>query len=79
MAHFAKVENGIVTNIIVAEQEVIDTGDFGDPSLWIQTSYNTLNGEHPENRPLRGTYAGIGYSYDKELDIFVPPESNNDG
>jgi len=46
MAHFAKVENGIVTQVIVAEQEFIDSGAVGDPTTWIQTSYNTRNGEH---------------------------------
>lgn len=65
MAHFAKVENGIVTNVIVAEQEFIDSGVFGDPSLWIQTSYNNN---------IRGAYAGIGYTYIENLDIFIPPK-----
>jgi hypothetical protein len=73
MAHFAKVENGIVTQVIVAEQDVIDSGLFGDPALWVQTSYNTHGGEHPEGRPLRMNYAGIGYTYDAERDAFIPP------
>ena len=73
MAHFAKVEDGIVTQVIVAEQDVIDIGLFGDPALWVQTSYNTRNGEHPEGRPLRMNYAGIGYTYDAERDAFIPP------
>ena len=51
MTHFAQVVNGIVTNVIVAEQDVIDSGIFGDG--WIQTSYNTYGGQHPEGRPLR--------------------------
>ena len=46
MSHFAKVENRIVTQVIVAEQDVIDTGLFG--TGWIQTSYNTLAGVHPQ-------------------------------
>jgi hypothetical protein len=46
MSHFAKVENGIVTSVIVAEQEFINSGVVGDPSLWIQTSYNTRGGIH---------------------------------
>jgi hypothetical protein len=38
MSHFAKVENGIVTDVTVAEQDFIDSGALGDPSLWVQTS-----------------------------------------
>jgi hypothetical protein len=72
MASFVKVENGIVTQGIVAEQEVIDSGLFGDG--WIQTSYNTHGGQHPENRPLRKNYAGIGYTYDSQRDAFIPPQ-----
>ena len=72
MAHFAKVENGIVTQVIVAEQDVIDSGLFGDPASWVQTSYNTSGGWHPEGRPLRKNYAGIGYTYDPERDAFIP-------
>jgi hypothetical protein len=74
MAHFAKVIDGIVTEVLVIEQDVIDTGAFGDPSLWVQTSYNTYGGQHPEGRPLRKNYAGIGYSYDAVLDAFIPPQ-----
>ena len=74
MAHFAKVENGVVTQVIVVEQEVINSGLFGDPALWVQTSYNTRGGKHPENKPLRGNYAGIGYIYDKVNDIFYTPK-----
>ncbi len=72
MSHFAKVENGIVTQVIVAEQDVIDTGLFGDG--WIQTSYNTYGGKHPESRPLRKNYAGVGFTYDPELDAFIAPK-----
>ena len=75
MAHFAKVEDGIVTEVLVIEQDVIDTGLFGDPALWVQTSYNTHGGQHPEGRPLRKNYAGIGYTYDAERDAFIPPQS----
>lgn len=73
MSHFAKVENGIVTEVLVIEQDVIDTGLFGDPSLFVQTSYNTWGGQHPEGRPLRKNYAGIGYTYDPERDAFISP------
>jgi hypothetical protein len=74
MAHFAKVIDGIVTEVLVIDQDVIDTGAFGDPSLWVQTSYNTYAGQHPEGRPLRKNYAGIGYTYDAERDAFIPPQ-----
>lgn len=61
MSHFAKVENGVVTQVIVAEQEFVDT----QPGTWIQTSYNTLGGVHTlGGTPLRKNYAGIGFHYD---------------
>lgn len=72
MAHFAQVENGIVTKIIVAEQDVIDSGLFG--AGWVQTSYNTIGGQHPEGRPLRKNYAGVGYTYDSQRDAFIAPQ-----
>jgi hypothetical protein len=74
MAHFAKVENGVVTSVIVIDQETLNTGHWGDPSLWVQTSYNTSGGQHPEGRPLRKNYAGIGYTYDVQRDAFIPPK-----
>jgi hypothetical protein len=74
MAHFAKVEGGIVTEVLVIEQDVIDTGLFGDPALWVQTSYNTYGGQHPEGRPLRKNYAGIGFTYDAVRDAFIAPQ-----
>lgn len=74
MSHYAKVENGIVTQVIVAEEDFIQTGALGDPAGWIQTSYNTRGGEHPEGRPLRKNYAGIGYAYDSQRDAFIPPQ-----
>lgn len=78
MTHFAKVENGTVTQVIVAEQEFIDAGHVGDPSLWIQTSYNTRNGVHLNGgTPLRKNFAGIGYTYDADLDAFIPPKLYN--
>ena len=78
MAHFAKVENGIVTQVIVAEQDVINSGLFGSPSSWVQTSYNTYGGVHANGGiPLRKNYAGIGYSYDATLDAFIPPKPYN--
>jgi hypothetical protein len=70
MSHFAKVVAGKVTEVIVAEQEFVDTL----PGQWIQTSYNTYGNQHPENRPLRGNFAGIGYTYDAVNDVFIPPQ-----
>jgi hypothetical protein len=81
MSHFAKVENGKVTQVIVAEQDFIDSGAVGNPAQWIQTSYNTRGGVHygQDGQPdggvaLRGNYAGIGYSYDYINDVFIPPK-----
>lgn len=76
MAHFAQIdENNTVTQVIVVEQEVIDTGLFGNPATWIQTSYNTHGGVHSQGgTPLRKNYAGIGYTYDSVRDAFVPPK-----
>jgi hypothetical protein len=74
LSHFAKVENGIVTQVIVAEEDFIATGALGDPAGWIQTSYRTIGNQHPEGRPLRGNYAGIGYTYDDVNDVFIAPK-----
>jgi len=78
MSHFAKVEDGIVVEVIVAEQDFIDTLD----GTWIKTSYNTRMGVHyapNSNTPddgvaLRKNYAGVGYSYDSDRDAFIPPQ-----
>ena len=72
MSHFAQVVDGIVTNVIVAEQDVIDSGLFG--TGWVQTSYNTRGGVHPDGTPMRKNYAGIGYTYDSVRDAFIPPK-----
>ena len=73
MSHFAKVENGVVTQVIVAEQDVIDSGLFGEPSSWVQTSYNTQGGVHVlGGTPLRKNFAGIGFTYDAVRDAFIP-------
>lgn len=74
MSHFAKVEDGVVTQVIVAEWDVLRTGLFGDPKLWVQTSYNTRGGQHPEGKPLRKNFAGVGFTYDAERDAFIPPK-----
>jgi hypothetical protein len=84
MAHFAKVVNGLVTQVIVAEQEFFQSFVDTSPGEWIQTSYNTHGGVHynPEtgepsadqSKALRKNYAGIGYTYDRVIDGFVPPK-----
>jgi hypothetical protein len=75
MAHFAKVKDGIVTKVIVAEQEFIDNLVDTEPGEWIQTSYNTKGGVHLlGGTPLRKNYAGIGFTYDKDKDAFIPPK-----
>ena len=79
MSHFAQIdENNIVTRVIVIEQETVDTGLFGDPSSFVQTSYNTRGGVHTlGGTPLRKNYAGIGYTYDSGRDAFIPPKPYN--
>lgn len=74
MSHFAKIVNGIVTQVIVAEQDTINTGAFGDPAQWVQTSYNTKANQHPEGRPLRKNYANVGFVYDEVRDAFYPQQ-----
>ena len=82
MSHFAKVEDGTVTQVIVAEQEFIDTGALGDANQWVQTSYNTRGGKHyapnsneeDSGTPLRKNFAGIGYVYDSVKDAFYAPQ-----
>ena len=81
MSHFAKVLDGKVVQVIVAELEFFDTFVDSSPGQWIQTSYNTRGGVHygPDGKPdggiaLRGNYAGIGYVYDHTNDVFYPPQ-----
>ena len=74
MAHYAKVNNGIVEKVIVAEADFFNTFVDSSPGAWIQTSYNTYGNQHPEGRPLRGNYAGIGYTYDATNDVFYAPK-----
>jgi hypothetical protein len=80
MSHFAQIDlNNIVINVLVAEQDFIDSGAVGDPASWIQTSYNTQAGVHLlGGTPLRKNYAGLGYTYDKERDAFIPPKPGED-
>ena len=82
MSHFAKVQDGIVTQVIVAEPEFFNTFVDSSPGEWIQTSYNTRGGIHygPNSNEadggvsLRKNYAGIGFTYDKDRDAFIPPK-----
>ena len=69
MAHFAKIEDGIVTNVVVVDNEHEAYGEeylnsLGLEGRWVQTSYNNN---------FRGKYAGIGDSYDEVQDIFIAP------
>jgi hypothetical protein len=77
MSHFAKVVDGKVTQVIVAEPEFFDTFVDSSPGTWLQTSYNTHGNQHPEGRPLRGNYAGIGYTYDAVNDVFIAPKPSD--
>lgn len=85
MAHHAQIdENNIVTRVLVISQDEINTGEWGDPSTWIKTSYNTHGGVHYEpnswtpspdqSKSLRKNFAGIGYTYDPLLDAFYTPQ-----
>jgi hypothetical protein len=84
MAHFAKVKDGIVEQVIVAEPDFFDTFVDTTAGEWIQTSYNTRGGVHYEpnsetpsadqSKALRYNYAGDGFHYDKIADAFYPPQ-----
>jgi hypothetical protein len=83
MAHFAKVENGIVTQVIVADQEFINSGAVGPSELWVQTSYNSSANQYldPNTGSIRGdktslrkNFAGLGYTYDYDRQAFIPPK-----
>ena len=62
MSHFAEIKDGVVQRVIVSEQDFINTGLVGDSFNWVQTSYN---------HNFRKQYAGEGYTYDKDNDVFV--------
>ena len=71
MAHYAKVLDGKVINVIRAEAEFFDNFVDDSPGEWIQTSYNTCGGVHFQGgTPLRKNYANIGGYYDKINDAF---------
>tara|TARA_R110000782_G_scaffold18218_1_gene50290 strand:- start:5 stop:322 length:318 start_codon:yes stop_codon:yes gene_type:complete len=65
MSHFAKLNNNVVTEVIVAEQDFINSGAVGDSFLWVQTSYSGS---------FRKNYAGVGHTYDKVRDAFIAPK-----
>ena len=79
MSHYAKLDkDNIVVSVLVIEQDVIDTGMFGNPASFVQTSYNTYGGVHRlGGTPLRKNYAGIGYTYDSDRDAFIAPKPFN--
>jgi hypothetical protein len=70
MSHFARVIDGVVVEVLVAEQDFIDSYSQTVSGECIQTSYNTYGGQHPEGRPLRKNFASVGYTYDAERDAF---------
>jgi hypothetical protein len=75
MAHWARVQGGIVTQVIVAEEEYFQTYVDDEPGEWIQTSYNTRAGQHDlGGTPLRKNYAGVGYKYNATRDAFYAPQ-----
>lgn len=75
MSHFAKVRDGVVVQVIVAEPEFFQTFVDSSPGEWIQTSYNTRGGVHLNGGiPLRKNFAGVGYTYDRQRDAFIPPK-----
>jgi hypothetical protein len=81
MSHFAKVSDGVVVQVIAAEQDFFDVFVDTSPGQWLQTSYNTRGNVHygPDGKPdggvaLRGNYAGMGYIYDADNDVFYQPQ-----
>ena len=67
MRHFAKVDQGKVINVIVAEPEFFNTFVDSIPGDWIETCRN-------RESPLRGKCAGIGDVYDAQYDVFYAPQ-----
>lgn len=84
MGHYAKVLDGKVVNVIVAEQGFFDSFVDSSPGQWIKTSYNTIGGVHfdqttgkpseSQSKSLRKNFASIGFIYDKRRDAFIPPK-----
>ena len=75
MSHFAKVLDGKVIQVIVAEPEFFNSFVDTSPGQWIQTSYNTYGNQHKlGGTPLRGNFAGVGFIYDHQNDVFYAPQ-----
>lgn len=74
MGHYAKIVDGKVTQVIVAESDFFKTFVDSSPGEWLQTSYNTIGNQHPQNKPIRGNFAGVGYTYDATHDVFYAPQ-----
>jgi hypothetical protein len=80
MAHYAELNNeNVVIRVIPGWDETIKSGMeqllfLETGNIWKRTSYNTIAGQHPEGRPFRKNYAGIGYTYDSVRDAFIPPK-----
>jgi hypothetical protein len=84
MGHYAKIVNGVVTKVIVADADFFNGFIDDSPGEWIQTSYNTRGGVYytpnsnvsatNQSNALRKNYAGVGYSYSPVLDAFIPPQ-----
>lgn len=80
MAHYAELNHeNVVIRVIPGWDEteksemeqilLLETGN-----VWKRTSYNTKGGKHPDGKPFRKNYAGIGYKYDVQRDAFIPPQ-----
>jgi hypothetical protein len=84
LSHYAKVVDGKVVSVIVAEAEFFDTFVDSSPGAWVKTSYNTRGNVHyvpdsntpsaDQSKALRGNYAGLGYTYDPVADVFYAPQ-----
>jgi hypothetical protein len=80
MAHYAELNHeNVVIRVIPGWDENIKSGMeqvylLETGNIWKRTSYNTVGGQHPEGKPFRKNYAGIGYKYDAQRDAFIPPQ-----
>lgn len=89
MTYFANVQNGTVTDVIRITQDEVNTGNWGNPTQWIETSYNTRGGiyyipntatpDPDQSKALRANYAGIGYTFDAANNVFYAPKPEGDG
>jgi len=81
MSHYAKVKDGIVLSVIVSSEDFLSSFTLSEGESWVQTSYNTVGGKHygqdgneDKGTPLRANYAGVGYTYDSDNDVFYEPK-----